>query len=237
MAELRQLNLTQLKQLIEGSDQHLANNYITRNLAVARNARISLIKEQIMNQPTLMPEMRILIIMNGWASPVINMMERRFEAGDLVFLSTNGILQYKDASSDVQGIGLSISDELFSLAIGNRIPRTFDGHLRLADKKELNAEKQAEVPFIKSGTVLTLHKVLPSEQHFTEPPLHYTEASLVKKMEEEGIGRPSTYSPIIQTIQTRGYVVRDGKKLMATDLGIKVADLLTGHFGDIINIP
>ena len=130
MAELRQLNLTQLKQLIEGSDQHLANNYITRNLAVARNARISLIKEQIMNQPTLMPEMRILIIMNGWASPVINMMERRFEAGDLVFLSTNGILQYKNASSDVQGIGLSISDELFSLAIGNRIPRTFDGHLR-----------------------------------------------------------------------------------------------------------
>ena len=114
---------------------------------------------------------------------------------------------------------------------------TFDGHLRLADKKELNAEKQAEVPFIKSGTFLTLHKVLPGEQHFTEPPAHYTEASLVRKMEEEGIGRPSTYSPIIQTIQTRGYVAREGKKLMATDLGIKVADLLTGHFGDIINIP
>ena len=114
---------------------------------------------------------------------------------------------------------------------------TFDGHLRLADKKELNEEKQAEVPFIKSGTVLALHKVLPGEQHFTEPPAHYTEASLVKKMEEEGIGRPSTYSPIIQTIQTRGYVAREGKKLIATDLGIKVADLLTGHFGDIINIP
>ena len=114
---------------------------------------------------------------------------------------------------------------------------TFDGYMRLADKKELNAEKQAEVPFIKSGTILTLHKVLPGEQHFTEPPAHYTEASLVRKMEEEGIGRPSTYSPIIQTIQTRGYVTHEGKKLMATDLGIKVADLLTGHFGDIINIP
>lgn len=114
---------------------------------------------------------------------------------------------------------------------------TFDGHLRLADKKELNAEKQAEVPFIKSGTILTLYKVLPGEQHFTEPPAHYTEASLVRKMEEEGIGRPSTYSPIIQTIQTRGYVAHEGKKLMATELGIKVADLLTDHFGDIINIP
>ena len=130
MEELRQLNLAQLKQLVEGKDENLANNYISRNLAVARNVRLNLIKEQIKEQPTLMPEMRILMIKNGWANPVINMMERRFEVGDLVFLGTNGILQYKDASSDVQGIGLSISDELFSLAVGNRIPNAFDGHLR-----------------------------------------------------------------------------------------------------------
>ena len=130
MAEMRQLNLAQLKQLVEGKDENLANNYISRKMAVARNVRLDLIKEQIVDQPTLMPEMRIHIIKNGWARPVINMIERRFEAGDLVFLGTNGILQYKDASSDVQGIGLSISDELFSLAIGNRIPQAFDGHLR-----------------------------------------------------------------------------------------------------------
>lgn len=130
MAELRQLNLTQLKQLIEGRDETLANNYITRNLAVARNVRIELIKDQILGQPTLMPEMRILIIKSGWATPIINMIERRFEQGDLVFLGSNGILQYKDASTDVRGIGLSISDELFSLAIGNRIPAAFDGHMR-----------------------------------------------------------------------------------------------------------
>ena len=130
MAEMRQLNLAQLKQLIEGKDEVLANNYISRNLAVARNVRLDLIKDQIVDQPTLMPEMRILIIKNGWAAPIINMMERRFEPGDLVFLGTNGILQYRDASDDVQGIGLSVSDELFSLAIGNRIPQAFDGHLR-----------------------------------------------------------------------------------------------------------
>ena len=130
MAELRQLNLTQLKQLIEGRDETLANNYITRNLAVARNVRIELIKDQILGQPTLMPEVRILIIKSGWATPIINMIERRFEQGDLVFLGSNGILQYKEASTDVRGIGLSISDELFSLAIGNRIPAAFDGHLR-----------------------------------------------------------------------------------------------------------
>lgn len=130
MAELRQLNLTQLKQLVEGNDETAANNYISRNLAVARDIRIGLIKDQLVDQPTLLPEMRILIIKNGWTMPVINMMERRFEAGDLIFLGSNGILQYKDAAPDVQGIGLSISDELFSLAIGNRIPRAFDGHLR-----------------------------------------------------------------------------------------------------------
>ena len=130
MAELRQLNLTQLKQLIEGHDETVANNYISRNLAVARNVRLDVIKNQLIDQPTLMPEMRILMIKSGWAAPVINMMERRFETGDLIFLGSNGILQYKDASPDVNGIGLSISDELFSLAIGNRIPRTFDGHLR-----------------------------------------------------------------------------------------------------------
>ena len=76
MEELRQLNLAQLKQLVEGTDEELANNYISRNLAVARNVRLSLIVEQLKDQPTLMPEMRILIIKNGWANPIINMMER-----------------------------------------------------------------------------------------------------------------------------------------------------------------
>ena len=129
MAELRQLNLAQLGTLIENNDAWLGN-YITSNVAVARNVQINLIKEQLIDQPTLMPEMRILIVKQGWARPVVNMIERNFQAGDLVFLGSNGILQYKDASSDVRGLGLSISDELFSLAIGNRVPAAFDGHLR-----------------------------------------------------------------------------------------------------------
>ncbi|XOQ52898.1 MAG: DNA topoisomerase 1 [Succiniclasticum sp.] len=112
---------------------------------------------------------------------------------------------------------------------------TFDGFLRLADKKD--AKKEGVVPYIEPGQPLILYKVENGVQHFTEPPAGYTEASLVKKMEEEGIGRPSTYAPIIQTIQTRGYVVKEGKKLTATELGKKVVDLLTTYFGSIINIP
>ncbi|MDY6346365.1 MAG: type I DNA topoisomerase [Succiniclasticum sp.] len=112
---------------------------------------------------------------------------------------------------------------------------TFDGFLRLADKKD--TKKEGLVPYIEPGHPLVLYKVEHGVQHFTEPPAGYTEASLVKKMEEEGIGRPSTYAPIIQTIQARGYVVKEGKKLTATELGKKVVDLLTTYFGSIINIP
>lgn len=73
------------------------------------------------------------------------------------------------------------------------------------------------------------------KQHFTEPPPRYTEASLVRKMEEEGIGRPSTYAPTIETIQTRGYVVKEEKQLLPTELGEIVVALLKEHFPDIVD--
>lgn len=77
---------------------------------------------------------------------------------------------------------------------------------------------------------------LQEKQHFTEPPPRYTEASLVRKMEEEGIGRPSTYAPTIETIQTRGYVVKEEKQLLITELGDIVITLLKEYFPDIINL-
>ncbi|NDJ51881.1 MAG: type I DNA topoisomerase [Chloroflexi bacterium] len=74
------------------------------------------------------------------------------------------------------------------------------------------------------------------EQHFTQPPPRYTEASLVKALEEHGIGRPSTYAPILQTIQQRGYVTRDAKRLLPTETGIIVNDLLVDHFNEIVDL-
>jgi len=73
------------------------------------------------------------------------------------------------------------------------------------------------------------------EQHFTQPPPRYSEASLVSTLEEFGIGRPSTYAPILGTLQSRGYVNRDGKRLIPTDTGITVNDLISEHFPDIVN--
>lgn len=91
------------------------------------------------------------------------------------------------------------------------------------------------LPELTEGELVDLLKLLP-EQHFTQPPPRYTEASLVKALEEHGIGRPSTYAPIISTIQQRGYVERYEKRLYPTELGEIVNDLLVEYFPGIINV-
>ena len=74
------------------------------------------------------------------------------------------------------------------------------------------------------------------EQRFTQPPPRYTEATLVKTLEELGIGRPSTYAPIMSLIQERGYVERAKGKLLPTELGVIVSGLLSEHFAEIVNV-
>jgi DNA topoisomerase-1 len=90
------------------------------------------------------------------------------------------------------------------------------------------------LPPLKEEEDLTCEKIDPT-QHFTQPPHRYTEASLVKKLESEGIGRPSTYAPTITTIMTRGYIEKEAKALKPTDTGMVVTDLLVKHFPDIVD--
>lgn len=92
-----------------------------------------------------------------------------------------------------------------------------------------------QYPDLQEDELLDLLQLIP-EQHFTQPPPRYTEASLVKALEEYGIGRPSTYAPILQTIQQRGYVERDGKRLIPTEIGSIVNDLLVKHFPEIVDV-
>ncbi len=93
----------------------------------------------------------------------------------------------------------------------------------------------ATLPLLVPAEPLDLLRLIP-EQHFTQPPPRYTEASLVKMLEENGIGRPSTYAAIISTILERGYVERSDKKLVPTDLGFTVNDLLVKHFDAVFNV-
>jgi DNA topoisomerase-1 len=102
----------------------------------------------------------------------------------------------------------------------------------LAPDEEGNARIPASV---EEGQAQQLLRLLP-EQHFTQPPPRYTEASLVRALEENGIGRPSTYAPILGTLQQRNYVVRENKRLIPTETGVLVNDLLIEHFPDVVDV-
>lgn len=115
---------------------------------------------------------------------------------------------------------------------------TFSGFLEVyregVDEGEEDEDKEKRLPLLVAGEVLDLLALLPI-QHFTEPPPRFTEASLVKEMERLGIGRPSTYAPILSTIQERQYVELREKKLFPTVLGRIVTDLLMQHFAHIMD--
>ncbi len=112
----------------------------------------------------------------------------------------------------------------------------FDGFMAVyVEGMDLVEEKEGKIPLIEKAEQLKF-KEIKTEQHFTQPPARYTEASLVKAMEEDGIGRPSTYAPTITTITSRGYVAREGKSLYPTELGNIVTQLMEEHFSDIVDI-
>jgi DNA topoisomerase-1 len=116
----------------------------------------------------------------------------------------------------------------------------FDGFLKVYEeakegKDEEDEELKHKLPPLEAGQKLTLKSLNP-EQHFTEPPPRYNEASLVKELEERGIGRPSTYSAILSTIQERQYVTKIGGKFSPTEIGLVVTDLLVENFRDIFDV-
>ncbi len=141
--------------------------------------------------------------------------------------------QMTDALLDMVSVDIK-ADKYLVKATGTDVK--FMGFMTLyVEGKDENEEKETKLPAMSEGQNLLL-KELDEQQHFTQPPTRYTEASLVKAMEEEGIGRPSTYAPTIATISARGYVARDGKSLYPTELGFVVTDLMKENFSDIVDV-
>ena len=103
-----------------------------------------------------------------------------------------------------------------------------------AEHEEEDKKDDKNIPELKKGDELNLKEILP-KQHFTQPPPRYTEASLVKTLEEQGVGRPSTYAPTIGTIQDRGYIIKEERNLEPTDLGKLVNKVLLEHFNNIVD--
>lgn len=134
-------------------------------------------------------------------------------------------------AAKIKNLGVEIDANGYTFRTGSSKVE-FDGFLKIyEDDKEEAVQK---IPELKEGEILTFKK-LTSEQHFTQPPPRFSEASLVKQLEEYGIGRPSTYAPIITKIQQRGYVEKLDKALKPTLLGRTVSKQLCEYFKDIMN--
>ncbi len=138
--------------------------------------------------------------------------------------------QMENASVKNTTIDIEAGECLFKAGISKI---TFDGYLKLYNENE-EEENFSKIPDLKEGDELKLKEVIP-KQHFTSPPPRYTEASLVKALEEHGIGRPSTYAPIISKIQQKNYVEKKEKALAPTNLGMTLCKQLVEHFKDIMN--
>lgn len=137
--------------------------------------------------------------------------------------------QMSEARFDSSQVNISAKNYIFR-ATGQILK--FDGFLKVYPIKR----EEVELPLLKKNEILNLKKLIPS-QHFTQPPARYTEASLIKVLEKEGIGRPSTYAPTLDTIQKRNYVKKDEKKrFQPTEMGILVNDILVKHFPKIVDI-
>jgi DNA topoisomerase I len=143
--------------------------------------------------------------------------------------------QMASAVMDTLAVDITAGPYLFR-ATGSRVK--FPGFLRVyLEGRDTDEEETPEgwLPDLTAGEALRLLGLDPL-QHFTQPPPRYTEATLVRALEERGIGRPSTYAPIIETIKHRGYVELEDRRLYATDLGILVNALLVEHFPNVLDV-
>ena len=138
--------------------------------------------------------------------------------------------QMPAALFETHSIKFNVGDYIFKTT-GSLLK--FDGFLKVYNKED--DEQDAIIPEFTKGQVLKLKKINPL-QHFTQPPARYTDASLIKTLEEIGVGRPSTYAPTLSTIQARNYVVKESKMLCPTELGEVVNDIMKMYFADVVNI-
>ena len=152
-----------------------------------------------------------------------NLIWQRFTASQMV-----------PAVYDTLSIQIKAGERYTAKAAGSKLK--FPGFTAVYAGAESNKkEKDVLLPDLAEGDELNIAKMLP-QQHFTEPPPRYNDASLVKTLEEKEIGRPSTYAPIIETIQARGYVQRIDKHFQPTELGFVVVDMLEEYFKDIVDV-
>ena len=139
--------------------------------------------------------------------------------------------QMESALFSVLAVNIDAGDYRFHAGGGQLV---FDGFLRVYIEDGENEREVVEIPVLEKGEELERREIIPL-QHFTKPPPRYSDASLVKVLEDNGIGRPSTYAPIIRTVISRNYIKRTGRNLCPTELGELVNKLLVENFPDVVD--
>jgi DNA topoisomerase-1 len=144
--------------------------------------------------------------------------------------------QFDQTTAEIEAAPATDAEPLLLRATNTQL--RFAGYRQVYEEGRDNGEEEDlgknPLPDLADDDALDLRELFP-EQHFTEPPPRFTEASLVKALEEKGIGRPSTYAPTMATVQDRGYIEKEGRALKPTDLGFVVNDLLVQHFPDFVD--
>lgn len=140
--------------------------------------------------------------------------------------------QMSSAIMNSVSVDIKVKDYIFR-ATGSSIK--FDGYLKIYIESDGDSEKETMLPDMNEGDRLVSEKITP-KQHFTDPPPRYTEASLIKTLEERGIGRPSTYAPTISTLKNRGYVQIEKMKFIPQEIGFTVTDVLKKYFIEILDL-
>ena len=175
--------------------------------------------------PSLSPE-KVKDSLTSDQFKIYNLIWKRFIASLMASCVQNTVKAEITAAKDLKG-----SEYCIFTAAGYSV--RFDGFTKLYELAEEETDKGV-LPDIKAGEKLKMRE-LNSNQHFTQPPARYTEASLIKELEENGVGRPSTYAAILSTIIKRGYVQRKAKQLVPTELGTATTGLLKEKFPKIVN--
>lgn len=139
--------------------------------------------------------------------------------------------QMVNAKTTTTSVEITASDAVFRAAASKITEKGFYDVIKVSSSKE---DKSGNLPSLKEGEVLETGNFHP-EQHFTQGPARYTDASIVRMLEEKGIGRPSTYAPIISVLLDRYYVTRSNKQLIPTELGRMISKILVESFPDVIN--
>lgn len=167
-------------------------------------------------------------------TPEIAKVSLKDEQFKLYSLIWNRFLASQMASCVLNTTSVDITNGDYGLkASGSSLE--FDGFMKLYDYTSSEEDENTNIPSLTEGEVL-INKSIDGRQHFTQPPAKFSEASLVKTLEENGIGRPSTYAPIISTLLERKYIERDKKTLIPTELGFIVNNIMNEYFKEVIDI-